>query len=71
MKTKKSSKVSRPPIESTNGPATSSGAWVIEMRPASSGQPTAEQPTSRTPSSRDLFEQTFHHLRGFLDRLYR
>lgn len=71
MKRAKVSRVSRPPAESTNGSATSSGAWVIEMRPADSERPPAERSTSKTASSHELFEQTYHHLRGFLDRMYR
>ena len=71
MKRTKFSKVSRPSIDSTNSPAANDGVWVIEMRPSASRRPTAERSTSRAPSSHDLFEQTFHYLRGFLDRLYR
>jgi hypothetical protein len=70
MKHTKSSGGSRPRTDATNGSATSTGAWVIEMRPAGSGPPAEEQSPSRTPSSRDLIEQTFRHLRSFLDRMY-
>ena len=71
MKRAKPSRVSHPPVESTNGPAANDGAWVIEMRPAGSRRTTAERSTSQAPTSHDLFEQTFHHLRGFLERMYR
>ena len=71
MKRARVPKVSRPSVESTNRPAANDGAWVIEMRPAGSKRTTAERSTSRAPTSHDLFEQTFHHLRGFLERLYR
>jgi len=71
MKHVRVSKVSRPPVESTNGSAANDGAWVIEMRPAGSKRATAERSTSQAPTSHDLFEQTFHHLRGFLERQYR
>ena len=71
MKRAKSPKGSSPQGDSTNDPTTHDGTWVIEMRRAGSGGTTVEQSKSRTPSSHDLFEQTFHHLRGFLDRLYR
>ena len=62
---------SRQQIDSANGSATSSGAWVIEMRPVGSGRATDEHPMSDTTPHHNLIEQTFHHLRGFLDRLYR
>ena len=71
MKRPKASRVSHPPVESTNGPSMNDGAWVIEMRPTGSKRPVAERSESPAPSSHDLFEQTFHHLQGFLDKLYR
>ena len=71
MSSTKSSTVSRSSMDSTNGPVANDGAWEIEMQASASREPTVEGSSSRERSSHDLFEQTFHYLRGFLDRRYR
>ena len=70
MRSTKSAKVSPSSTDSTDGPATNDGAWVVEMRRSDPKRLTVEGSSSQGQAGHALFEQTFHYLRGFLDRRY-
>jgi hypothetical protein len=70
MESTKSARASRSPNDPKDGPAEKDGSWEIEMQPSTSARLAVEEPISQARAGQDLLEQTFHYLRGFLERRY-